>query len=63
MAATQVLKIKIVDVNDIAPRFEKRAITGQVLENEPPGTIVTKVQAVDGDVTPEFKKVNFLLFI
>lgn len=63
LAATQLLKIKILDVNDIAPRFEKRAITGQVFENERPGTIVTKVQAVDSDVTPEFRKVNFLIFI
>lgn len=57
MAAERTLKISLTDVNDNVPKFEKKVSSGQILEDEPKGTFVIKVQAVDGDENPEFKKV------
>ncbi|KAK7571160.1 hypothetical protein V9T40_014764 [Parthenolecanium corni] len=61
LAATHSFKIRLIDVNDNAPKFKKGATSGQVLENERPGTVVMKVQAIDEDETPEFKKITYEL--
>ncbi|KFD72321.1 hypothetical protein M514_11490 [Trichuris suis] len=43
------IQIKITDVNDNAPKFEKSLYTAQVSEKAPPGTSVVRVQAFDPD--------------
>jgi hypothetical protein len=37
------------DVNDNAPRFDQPIYHARMLENEPPGTLVGRVHARDGD--------------
>lgn len=54
------IKIKVEDVNDNIPSFVE-VDTGTILENEPPGTLVMQVRAMDGDATPPFNSVTFEL--
>lgn len=54
------IKIKVEDVNDNIPSFVE-VDTGTILENEPPGTQVMQVRAMDGDATPPFNTVTFEL--
>lgn len=49
------------DVNDLIPVFTE-GILGYVLENEPPGTPVMKVQAIDLDSTGANNKVGLVVF-
>lgn len=55
-----IIKIKVEDVNDNIPSFVE-VDTGTILENEPPGTIVMPVRAIDNDATSPFNSVTFEL--
>lgn len=46
------------DVNDLAPKFTKEVTSGSVLEDEPEGTPVMQVSAIDLDESPEFRQVS-----
>ncbi|XP_056625241.1 protocadherin gamma-C5-like isoform X1 [Triplophysa dalaica] len=48
-SGTTVLLIKILDVNDNAPVFDEQVKRVSLLENSPPGTLVTKLNATDLD--------------
>lgn len=48
VCARQVL-VTILDVNDYRPRFTERAFNTSVFENEPSGTSIITVRAVDLD--------------
>ncbi|KAL7052566.1 hypothetical protein ACKWTF_004912 [Chironomus riparius] len=54
------IKIKVEDVNDNIPSFVE-VDTGTILENEPPGTQVMIVRAIDNDATSPFNAVTFEL--
>ncbi len=43
------LKVKVLDVNDSPPQFEKQIYTSTIWENTPVGTLVLKVSATDRD--------------
>ncbi|XP_053922020.1 protocadherin-23 [Cuculus canorus] len=49
LSATQVLTIVVVDVNDETPVFLKQLYETAVCENQDPGEVVIKVEAVDRD--------------
>lgn len=53
-------QVRVEDVNDIIPAFIDVA-TGSVLENEPPGTPVMQVQAIDADGTSANNQVTYEL--
>ena len=55
-----IIKIKVEDVNDNIPSFVE-IDSGTILENEPPGTQVMQVRAIDGDATPPFNIIFFEL--
>lgn len=61
-SGTTLVLIKILDVNDNAPVFEQPVIKVSLLENSPPGTLVTQLNATDidsglnGQVTYHFSK-------
>ncbi|KAA0709751.1 Protocadherin gamma-C5 [Triplophysa tibetana] len=48
-SGTTILLIKILDVNDNAPVFDEQVKRVSLLENSPPGTLVTKLNATDLD--------------
>lgn len=48
-SGSTLLLIKILDVNDNAPVFEEEVTKVSLLENVPPGTLVTKLNATDAD--------------
>ncbi|XP_026135732.1 protocadherin gamma-C5-like isoform X4 [Carassius auratus] len=48
-SGTTLLLIKILDVNDNAPVFDEPVKRISLLENSPPGTLVTKLNATDVD--------------
>uniref|UniRef100_A0A8C2PN31 Cadherin domain-containing protein n=1 Tax=Cyprinus carpio TaxID=7962 RepID=A0A8C2PN31_CYPCA len=48
-SGTTILLIKILDVNDNAPVFDEPVKRVSLLENSPPGTLVTKLNATDVD--------------
>lgn len=48
-SGSTVLLIKILDVNDNAPVFDEQVKRVSLLENSPPGTLVTKLNATDLD--------------
>lgn len=50
LAATTTVNIQVEDVNDNIPAFTE-VVRGSVLENEPPGTPVMQVRAIDADGT------------
>lgn len=60
LAAETTIKIQLEDVNDMIPGFTE-GTSGHVLENEPPGTPVMQVQAIDYDSTPANNKVKCLV--
>ncbi|XP_043928153.1 protocadherin-16 [Protopterus annectens] len=49
-SAMQLLTVRVVDVNDEPPKFEKAEYEGQVMENQPAGTAVLTVLAIDRDL-------------
>lgn len=55
-----IIKIKVEDVNDNIPSFVE-IDSGAILENEPPGTQVMQVRAIDNDATPPFNTITFEL--
>lgn len=55
-----IIKIKVEDVNDNIPSFVE-IDSGAILENEPPGTQVMQVRALDGDATSPFNTITFEL--
>lgn len=46
------MQVEIVDVNDRHPQFTRDQYTFSVLENQPPGTDVGRVVAIDMDSGP-----------
>ncbi|XP_063278126.1 protocadherin-23 [Prinia subflava] len=48
-SATAAVRVRVRDRNDHAPRFPQGALRRQVLEGQPPGTLVTTVFAKDFD--------------
>ena len=50
LAATTTINIQLEDVNDNIPAFTE-VVRGSVLENEPIGTPVMQVRAIDADGT------------
>lgn len=55
-----IIKIKVEDVNDNIPSFVE-IDSGKILENEPPGTVVMQIRAIDSDTTPPFNTITFEL--
>ncbi|XP_032833353.1 cadherin-13-like isoform X2 [Petromyzon marinus] len=43
------ITVMVTDVNDETPQFVEKNFTGTVLENQPAGTTVMKIEATDGD--------------
>lgn len=60
MAAENQLNIQIEDVNDNIPVFTE-VVSGSVLENEPAGTPVMQVRAIDADSSAAFNRVTYEL--
>ncbi|GLH15736.1 DE-cadherin [Gryllus bimaculatus] len=60
LAAQQFIVIKVEDVNDVIPVFID-IVPGSVLENEPPGTPVMQVRAIDLDGTTAHNQVTYEL--
>ena len=48
-AALTMVKIEIVDVNEHAPKFERKLYEADVMENADVGTYVTRIRAADAD--------------
>ncbi|XP_065212799.1 DE-cadherin isoform X2 [Planococcus citri] len=61
LGAVHSLTIMVDDVNDNFPKFTKDLTVGGVSENQPPGTPVMQVNAVDDDKTPSFSKITYIL--
>lgn len=49
LSTSQVLSVRVIDVNDEAPVFQRAEFEALVTENKGPGTTVLKVTAVDRD--------------
>ncbi|KAL1114964.1 hypothetical protein AAG570_007787 [Ranatra chinensis] len=60
LAAQQSINIQLEDVNDNIPTFTE-VVSGRVLENEPPGTPVMQVRAIDADSTAAHNQVTYEL--
>jgi len=60
LAAEHQLSIQLQDVNDNIPVFTE-VVSGSVLENEPPGTPVMQVRAIDADSTEANNRVTYEL--
>jgi len=60
LAAEHQLNIQLQDVNDNIPVFTE-VVSGSVLENEPPGTPVMQVRAIDADSTEANNRVTYEL--
>ncbi|XP_050421332.1 DE-cadherin isoform X2 [Adelges cooleyi] len=60
LAAEHQLNIQLEDVNDNMPVFTE-VVSGSVLENEPPGTPVMQVRAIDADSTLANNRVTYEL--
>ncbi|PSN30050.1 DE-cadherin [Blattella germanica] len=60
LAATTTINIQVLDVNDNIPAFTE-VVSGSVLENEPPGTPVMQVRAIDADGTEANNQVTYAL--
>ncbi|MBN3295475.1 PCD23 protein, partial [Amia calva] len=52
LSSSQTLRVTVVDVNDEAPVFQQSVYRAAVPENQPPGTLVVRVAAIDGDSEP-----------
>jgi hypothetical protein len=57
LAATTTINIQVQDVNDNIPAFTE-VVRGSVFENEPPGTPVMQVRAIDADGTEANNQVS-----
>ncbi|KAK9497090.1 hypothetical protein O3M35_004467 [Rhynocoris fuscipes] len=60
LAAETIINIQLLDVNDNIPSFTE-VVSGVVLENEPPGTPVMQVRAIDADATTKNNQVTYEL--
>ncbi|KAI5644881.1 cadherin domain-containing protein [Phthorimaea operculella] len=60
LAAETIIQIAVEDVNDNIPIFSEIR-SGTVLENEPPGTPVMQVRAIDNDATAPNNQVTYEL--
>lgn len=60
LAATTTVNIQVEDVNDRIPEFPE-VVRGSVLENEPIGTPVMQVRAIDADGTEANNQVTYAL--
>lgn len=49
MSSTAVVNVRLIDINDNAPVFDRPPYVGHVLENSPPGTLIMTVVANDYD--------------
>jgi hypothetical protein len=53
------LVIRVVDVNDERPLFDRQTYHFTTTENRPAGTLVGTVRASDADATPNFNKIVY----
>lgn len=53
--------VKVTDINNCAPSFEKSHYSASVIEGSPPGFSVFSVEAHDCDYYPEFKNISYIL--
>ena len=58
---TFTLEIRVVDVNNVKPRFMHPVEQAHVKENRPVGTKVIRLQSNDGDLLPEYKAVTYAI--
>ena len=58
LVAEAQLTVKVTDENNLAPFF-RQITSGSVLENEPPGTALMKVSAIDNDGTYPNNKITY----
>lgn len=49
LSTSQLLSVRVIDVNDEAPVFQRAEFEAQVMENKGPGTSVLTVTATDKD--------------
>jgi protocadherin delta 1 len=61
LSSTAELVVIVLDANDERPEFTSANFNFQTVENLPVGTVVGHVTAVDGDVTPDFRRVSYHL--
>lgn len=61
LCASAELTVQVVDVDENvhSPQFEEFVVSASVAENEPPGVLVTTVQAVDADPPGEDSRVAY----
>ncbi|KAA0703883.1 Protocadherin gamma-A3 [Triplophysa tibetana] len=60
ISSKEILKLKISDVNDHAPQFEKESYNTFISENNPPSTFIISVKAEDMDCGP-YAKISYFL--
>lgn len=59
LSTSATLILKILDMNDEVPTFERPVYHFSVTENLPLGSVIGTVSAVDADVTPAFNRVTY----
>lgn len=59
LSGTSALAIRIIDVNDERPLFERQTYHFTTTENRPAGTLVGTVRASDADITPTFNRIVY----
>lgn len=59
LSTSATLILKILDVNDEVPSFERPVYHFSVTENLPLGSAIGAVSAIDADITPAFNKVTY----
>lgn len=58
-SATATLQLTVFDSNDEKPLFDRSNYFLTVRENQPPGTVVGKLNATDRDVNPDFRRISY----
>ena len=53
------LDVQVIDVDDEFPRFDVAEYHFRIAENLPVGTAVGRVEAVDRDSSPEFRRISY----
>ena len=61
LSCTGSVILRVIDINDEIPQFEKSMYHFSTFENGPAGSLVGRIQANDADVNPAFKKIAYSL--
>ncbi|XP_046715737.1 protocadherin alpha-C2-like [Silurus meridionalis] len=61
LSDNETLTLELLDVNDNAPQFPKSIYTLQVVENNPPGALLSYINAIDPDLHENQYLVYFIL--